>query len=212
MLKFGDTYLKYGDTYLTDYKGKIEPYPFEEVRIGPQVWAKYNLSGAYGHYIRVDNFTNIDNSLGTQYFYWEVPELNFPGWRIPTQEDFEILKNTIGNDASKIRSSSGWLSNNGTDDYGFSLLPLGYILGSIEGQIKEYVDAGKWPEHGYITQAAYLKTLTMEPGVITYRVCAYSNMAVGPSGATLDFSLVGDLSNYGTGWPVYMPIRLIKDV
>jgi uncharacterized protein (TIGR02145 family) len=114
MLKFGDTYLKYGDTYLTDYNGKIEPYPFEEVRIGPQVWAKYNLSGNYGNYIKVDNFSNIDYRFsGTQYFYWKEPEINFPGWRIPTQEDFEILKNTIGNDAKKIRSSYGWLGNSG---------------------------------------------------------------------------------------------------
>ena len=68
------------------------------------------------------------------------------------------------------------VGTNGTDDYGFSLLPLGYILGSEEGQIHQFVDAGKWPDHGVtaITQNAYLKTSTMEQGagLLTYRVCA----------------------------------------
>ena len=105
------------------------------------------------------------------------------------------------------------VGTNGTDDYGFSLLPLGYILGSEEGQIHQFVDAGKWPDHGVtaITQNAYLKTSTMETGVLTYRVCAGRG-----EGDTLGYYLIGagpgEYSNNGTGWPVYMPIRLIKDV
>ena len=82
-------------------------------------------------------------------------------------------------------------------------------MGSEGGQIKQYVDAGKWPEHGVtaITQNAYLKTVTLEEAHgMNYRVCSQLESS------GLGFGLFTDISNNGTGWPVYMPIRLIKDV
>jgi hypothetical protein len=110
------------------------------------------------------------------------------------------------------------VGTNGTDDYGFSLLPLGYILGSEDGQIEQFVDAGRRPDHigvTAITQNAYLKTSTMEGSLygMTYRVNACTPT---DGGDTLGYCLIGagpgEYSNNGTGWPVYMPIRLIKDV
>lgn len=57
------------------------------------------------------------------------------GWRIPTQQDFIILKNYLANngqagkEARALKSSSGWLtlSGNGIDAIGFRGLPNGYV-------------------------------------------------------------------------------------
>jgi uncharacterized protein (TIGR02145 family) len=44
------------------------------------------------------------------------------GWHIPSQAEWNVL----GDDARKLKATSGWNSNgNGTDDYGFSALPGG---------------------------------------------------------------------------------------
>jgi uncharacterized protein (TIGR02145 family) len=44
------------------------------------------------------------------------------GWHIPTLSEFDILKNIVNNDSTKLKAES-W---NGTDNYGFELLPGGY--------------------------------------------------------------------------------------
>jgi uncharacterized protein (TIGR02145 family) len=57
------------------------------------------------------------------------------GWRIPTEQDFIILKNHLtanghaGKEALALKSNSGWKtsSGNGTDALGFRGLPNGYV-------------------------------------------------------------------------------------
>lgn len=57
------------------------------------------------------------------------------GWRIPTQQDFEILKNFIASqgyadrEGEALKSISGWneFSGNGLDALGFNALPGGYV-------------------------------------------------------------------------------------
>jgi uncharacterized protein (TIGR02145 family) len=57
------------------------------------------------------------------------------GWRIPTEQDFKILETFLsndghrGNEATVLKSTSGWGSTagNGTDVYGFNTLPNGYV-------------------------------------------------------------------------------------
>lgn len=63
-------------------------------------------------------------------------KLNINGWRMPTQQDFEELinflgsENHTGNEATVLKSSTGWLdgSGNGTDLYGFTVKPAGNTL------------------------------------------------------------------------------------
>jgi uncharacterized protein (TIGR02145 family) len=68
------------------------------------------------------------------------------GWHIPSYEEWETLinyaggKNTAGR---KLKTASGWNDNdNGTDDYGFSALPGGYVSGS--GPFYDVGSDGKW--------------------------------------------------------------------
>ena len=55
------------------------------------------------------------------------------GWHIPSEAEFLELKNYLSNngyideEAKALKSTFGWLSNgNGTDDFGFNMLPCGY--------------------------------------------------------------------------------------
>ena len=74
---------------------------------------------------------------GAMYNHWAIEsgKLAPEGWRIPTQADFEELENYLsengfdGNEATALKSSSGWLSSsgNGTDSIEFNGLPNGYI-------------------------------------------------------------------------------------
>jgi len=71
------------------------------------------------------------------YFALESGKLAPEGWRIPTEADFIALENFLsndgnaGNEATVLKSTTGWLSSveNGTDLYGFNALPNGYING-----------------------------------------------------------------------------------
>lgn len=55
------------------------------------------------------------------------------GWHLPNTRDWSTLLTAIGggsNAGTKLKSTNLWNSSgNGTDDYGFSVLPAGYITG-----------------------------------------------------------------------------------
>jgi uncharacterized protein (TIGR02145 family) len=62
-------------------------------------------------------------------------KLAIPGWRIPTQQDFIVLKNFLasqghsGNEATVLKSKIGWFgTNNGTDLFGFDIRPAGNTI------------------------------------------------------------------------------------
>lgn len=59
------------------------------------------------------------------------------GWRVPSSTDFDTLANTVGgnsNAGTKLKAldnsiTTGFPSSwNGTDDYGFGMLPVGYYI------------------------------------------------------------------------------------
>lgn len=66
----------------------------------------------------------------------ESGKLAFPGWRIPTQQDFILLKNFLasqghaGNEATVLKSKIGWVASfgNGTDLFGFDIRPAGSTI------------------------------------------------------------------------------------
>jgi uncharacterized protein (TIGR02145 family) len=50
------------------------------------------------------------------------------GWRVSSDEDWDVLIKHVGPDAGmKLKSKTGWkYDGNGTDEYGFRALPAGY--------------------------------------------------------------------------------------
>lgn len=127
------------DVWLEEYEAPAPPpAPFDTVTIGTQVWAKTNLAiddGGSGITIK-ENVTYNDVNFGTQYYYnWDAASRiadSIDGWHLPTSEEWNALNSFLGNSTAgtKLKSTYGWKSNgNGTDDYGFTALPVGDLNG-----------------------------------------------------------------------------------
>jgi len=66
------------------------------------------------------------------------------GWHLPSSSEWTTLKNFINNSAGtnvsavKLKATSGWESSNGTDDYGFTALPLGSNCWWSSSEVSNY--------------------------------------------------------------------------
>ncbi len=106
-------------------------------------WLNLNSPQAFYQWADTSDLNNIHTNplpfdyYGAMYNHLAIAsgKLAPTGWRIPTVQDFLILKNYLANngfankEALALKSSSGWLpsSGNGTDAISFKALPNGYI-------------------------------------------------------------------------------------
>ena len=97
------------------------------VDIGNQTWMSRNLAindgqgGIYTHqmtyyleyYYTLDAAIRVANSI--------------PGWHLPSAAEWDTLANTVGSSTAgtKLKSTYGWTTGAGTDDYGFTAFPSG---------------------------------------------------------------------------------------
>ena len=104
----------------------------------PAAWYYNNDEATYGV---------SGNKYGLLYNWHAVNYLNenrdvlMPGWHVPTNTECTALANAVGGlsgAGTKLKSTTGWSSGNGTDDFGFSFFPAGgradgafYWLGSV---------------------------------------------------------------------------------
>ena len=87
---------------------------------------QYNIAAACYY-----NYTNTGKGLlYNQYAVSIIKPLLQDGWRIALKSDFEGLFTAIGgntaNNLKKIRSTTGWPSVQGTDNYGLNIFPTGH--------------------------------------------------------------------------------------
>ena len=65
------------------------------------------------------------------------------GWHLPSDGEWTTLTNYVGSGAgTKLKSQSGWVDGNGTDEYGFSALPGGTDAQGSGCYGAEWCDAG----------------------------------------------------------------------
>lgn len=145
----------------------------EEVTIGNQTWMAKNLAiddGGAG--ISVINDVTANNvNFGTQYYYtWDAAvrvAASIQGWHLPSNSEFETLASYIGTGSgTKLKSTSGWNNNgNGTDDYGFTGLPVG------RAPIAQYSSQGynlyMWTSTVYNDTKYYYRSLDTGTGIMT---------------------------------------------
>jgi uncharacterized protein (TIGR02145 family) len=120
------------------------------VRIGTQTWMAENLNFAgsgdglgwcydgdpanceiYGHLYNWSTVMGFESSCNTTSCADQVQSPHHrgicpAGWHVPSDAEWTTLTNFVGSNAdTKLKSTSGWGSVNGTDDFGFSALPGG---------------------------------------------------------------------------------------
>lgn len=115
---------------------------YRTVTIGTQTWMAENLNFDYGKYGtarcfcfndmesncekygRLYNLAAVTDSAGFLFDGNICPK----GWHLPSWREWETLFSYVGKDGSgiKLKSKSGWMnSGNGTDEFGFTILPGG---------------------------------------------------------------------------------------
>lgn len=129
--KIGSAYLGSTKVYEVSSPGPT----FDSVTIGSQIWMAKNLDiddGGTGIRIK-DNVTANGVNFGTQYYYtWDAAVRvanSITGWHLPTRNEWNTLATNVGGSnvaGTKLKSTSGWDEDgNGTDDFGFTVLPVG---------------------------------------------------------------------------------------
>ena len=144
---------------------------FSEVKIGKQVWMSENLSiekfrngdpipeaktseewikagenkkPAWCYY---DNDPANGKKYGKLYNWYAVNDprgLAPSGWHLPNENDWKKLITTLGGDevaGKKIKSTSGWIENNGSNTSGFTGLPGG---GNFNRKFNYFGSDGFW--------------------------------------------------------------------
>jgi uncharacterized protein (TIGR02145 family) len=101
------------------------------VIIGKQEWMTENLFCPELGFHHDNDPKNSEGGYGTLHTHYAMPaiqELLPDDWRVPTDEDWDVLIKYVGEDSgTKLKSKTGWDDGgNGTDDYGFRVLPSGF--------------------------------------------------------------------------------------
>lgn len=149
---------------------------FDEVTIGTQVWMTKNLDiDDGGEGIKTYDFTNdpVLSSLGIQYYYTKEAAQrlanSIDGWHLPTRDEWNTLINYVGHPqaGTKLKSTSGWYDDgNGTDDYGFNAIPVGYYYDTERTYLSELYKCTKF-QADTDTNISLLKALYWNQSYIT---------------------------------------------
>jgi len=118
---------------------------YKYVEIGSQIWMAENLNyNAIGSKCYGDNSGgDSQNRCGTygRLYDWNTANAVCPtGWHLPSDEEWTALTDFAGGESTagtKLKSKTGWSTNNGTDEFGFSALPGGNFTGGF-GNVGNY--------------------------------------------------------------------------
>ena len=114
---------------------------YKTVVIGSQLWMAENLNfetaNSYCHEEKVSNCEKYG-----RYYTWNAAMEACPsGWHLPTWAEFDVLISAVGGAevaGNMLKSASGWYNDdNGSDSYGFSILPAGEQSGG-EGRLAHF--------------------------------------------------------------------------
>jgi uncharacterized protein (TIGR02145 family) len=122
---------------------------YETVTIGGKRWMRKNLNLKTEDswcYRDSDLYCNAYGRLYTWGAAKSACSLAGSGWRLPTRTDWDSLKASVGGSkvaGKKLKAKISWDYNgNGTDDYNFSALPVGYRR--FDGRFDNIGIVGQW--------------------------------------------------------------------
>ena len=138
------------------------PEPPDEVTIGTQTWKTKNLAindGGSGIYTQTVNYGQGD--VVEYYYTWDAAVRianSIEGWHLPSSNEWNALASAVGGSSTagtKLKSTYGWTSGNGTDDYGFAAFPAGARYSSGFSSFGTY--ANFWSSTSIGSTVAYYK-------------------------------------------------------
>ena len=194
---------------LTDTRdGKV----YRTVKIGDQVWMAENLNFETDSSYCYNDSAEYCAKYGRLYVWTAAMDACPSGWHLPDTAEWKTLLAAVGGDSiagTKLKSTSGWNSDgNGTDDFGFTVLP-----------------AGGWGSKNFVGEAAVFWTSEWYEGYDDYAYGirlytdtivrkGYSNKYIGSSVRCLkgespvagsSSSLAKSSSSYSDGWSWDVP-------
>jgi len=129
---------------------------YRTVKIGSQVWMAENLNFDCPGSECYDNDPKNAEKYGRLYGWETAKKACPPGWHLPDNDEWEILKNfTSDYEAAgkMLKAKNGWNSykdadGNGTDRFGFAALPGGLgqaaLPGDLYGRFVYVGNSGHW--------------------------------------------------------------------
>ena len=128
---------------------------YRTVRIGSQTWMAENLNyktdssycwWGWSDSVAVEYGNSPCIKYGRIYLWNEAKDVCPTGWLLPTPEEWYDLFSAVGGLQAASRAlkfTSGWRDGqNGTDDYGFSVMATGYY-GDVEFWTSAELDSGR---------------------------------------------------------------------
>ena len=132
---------------------------YRTVKIGDQVWMAENLNFETDSSYCYNDSAKYCAKYGRLYEWSAAMDACPSGWHLPDTAEWRTLLDAAGGDSiagTKLKSTSGWNSDgNGTDDFGFTVLPAG----GWDNKMFEGEAAGFWSSVGYGNYAAAIRLL-----------------------------------------------------
>jgi len=130
---------------ITTFVGERGGREYKTVKIGNQTWFAENLNNDGGGKCYKNDSSNCEK-YGRLYTWDEAKGACPAGWHLPGDAEWTALEKAVGGSETagkKLKSKTGWAENgNGTDEYGFSVLPGG--AGYSGGNFDYAGDCGRW--------------------------------------------------------------------
>ena len=162
---------KIGSIYLGGQKVYSSAPAIPYVTIGNQTWLSKNLAiddGNGGIYTQTVNYGQ--GSVTEYYYTWAAAvrvAATVQGWHLPSRTEWNTLATAVGGTSiagTKLKSTYGWSSGNGTDNYGFSAFPAGYRTAS--GTFNSFGSLVRfWTETASSSSYAYRANLTTDASI-----------------------------------------------
>ena len=197
------------DSTMTDSR---DGQTYKTVKIGEQVWMAENLNFKVDGSYCYNDSAEYCAKYGRLYEWSAAMDACPSGWHLPDTAEWRMLLAAVGGDSiagMKLKSTSGWNSDgNGTDDFGFTVLP-----------------AGGWGSKNFVGEAAVFWTSEWYEGYDDYAYGiklytdtivrkGYSHKYIGSSVRCLkgespvagsSSSLAKSSSSYSDGWSWDVP-------
>ena len=171
----------YGEPNRGTFTDARDGQVYKYTTIGNQVWMAENLKYDDGSVCAEKTCSSKGRIYGMQNALLACPD----GWHLPSRDEWKKLFNDVGGSDSagyRLKATEGWTplnpgwASNGTDDCGFTLLPIpasstatnGGGGNKHDGYIALLWTSSRGTSNDYTMDGVFFETQTLEARMMTY--------------------------------------------